>query len=80
MIYVLKKYLFILFIYFWLRQILVAAGGIFVEARGILRCGASSSLRHAGFSLVVVRGFSPSSCDVWAPGRVGSVVCGMRAL
>ena len=38
-----------------------------------LRCG-------AGFSLDEVCGFSLSSCGVWAPGHVGSVVRGTRAL
>ena len=32
------------------------------------------SLQHVGFSLVVMCGFSLSSCGVQAPGRVGSVV------
>ncbi|XP_060015534.1 general transcription factor IIH subunit 1 isoform X1 [Lagenorhynchus albirostris] len=37
------------------HQVLVAARGIFVEACGIFRCGAAgSSLRCAGFSLVVL--------------------------
>ena len=35
---------------------------------------------RAGFSLVVACGFSLSSCGTWAPERMGSVVCGMRAL
>ena len=35
-------------------------------------------LRRAGFSLVVERGLS--SCGMWAPERVGSVVCSTRAL
>ena len=33
-----------------------------------------SSLQRAGFSLVVARGFSLSSCGTWAPGCLGSVV------
>ena len=37
-----------------------------------------SLLRHAGFSLVAACGFS--SCGVWAPGSMGSVVCGTWAL
>ena len=76
-----KPYLlFIYFIYFWLRRVLVAACRIFVEARGIfpcgtraLRCGALASLQlwRVGFlSLVVAR----------APGCMGSVVCGTWAL
>ena len=32
------------------------------------------SLWRTGFSLVVVCSFSLSSCGVWAPGHVGSVV------
>ena len=39
-----------------------------------------SSLWHTGFSLVVACGFAFSSCGVWAPERVGSVVCGTWAL
>ena len=39
------NYLFIYFIiYFWLRQVLVATCGIFVEACGIFPCGARASL------------------------------------
>ena len=38
-----------------------------------LRC-VGSSLQHSGFSLVVVCGFSLSSCSTQAPGLVGSVV------
>ena len=71
-------YLFSLF--FWLHRVLVAACGIFVEACGIFHCGTGSALWCAGFSLVVACGFSLSSCGAWAPGCVGSVVCGMRAL
>ena len=37
-------------------------------------CGAGSSLWCVGFSLVVARGISLSSCGTWAPGNVGSVV------
>ena len=72
-------YLFSLF-FFWLRQVLVAVRGIFVEACRIFRCGVGSSLWRVGFSLVVARGFSLSSCDVWVPGCVGSEVCSTRAL
>ena len=39
-----------------------------------------SLLRRAGFSLVPAHGFSLSSCGTWAPGRMGSVVCGTWAL
>ena len=39
-----------------------------------------SSLWCAGFSLVAACGFSLSSCGAQAPGRVGSVVCGMWAI
>ena len=53
--------------YFWQRWVLVVARRIFC-------CGAGSSLRGAGFSLVVVCGFSLSSCGAWAPEHVGSVV------
>ena len=35
-----KDLLFIYLINFWLHQVLVAAHGIFVEARGIFRCNA----------------------------------------
>ena len=38
------------------------------------------SLKHLGFSLVVVCGFSLSSCGARAPGRVGSVIHGMWAV
>ena len=38
------------------------------------------SLWHGGSSLVVVCGFSLSSCGMGAPGCVGSVVCGIWAL
>ena len=41
---------------------------------------AGSSLQCVGFSLVVVREFSLSSCGAQAPERVGSVVCGTQAL
>ena len=44
-------YFIYLFIYlFWLRRVLVAACGIFIEACGMFRCGAwaSLSLWHAG--------------------------------
>ena len=37
-------------------------------------------MRREGFSLVVAYRFSLSSCGTQAPGHVGSVVCGMRAL
>ena len=43
-------------------------GDLFVVARGLL-----SSCGVWGF-------FSLSSCGTWAPGRVGSVVCGTWAL
>ena len=39
-----------------------------------------SSLRHAGFSVVVARRFSLSSCGTQAPERVDSIVCGTWAL
>ena len=44
-----------------------------------------SSLRHVGSFVVAHRLFVVvrrllSSCGAWAPGRVGSVVCGMRAV
>ena len=43
----LKKDLFIIyFIYFWLRQVLVAAHRIFVDACGIFCCG-TRALRHS---------------------------------
>ena len=35
-------------------------------------------LWRVGFSLVVVCGFSLSSCDTWVPGHVGSVVVAHR--
>ena len=38
------------------------------------------SLRHLGFSLVVVCGFSLSSCGTQAPEHMGSVVCGTWTL
>ena len=72
-------YLFYLFIYFWLRRVLVAACGVFIEAHGIFRCSESSLLWCAGFSLVAVHELL-SSCDVLAPGRMRSVVCGTWAL
>ena len=34
----------------------------------------------AGFSLIVACGFSLSSCGMWAPESMGSVVCGIWAL
>ena len=38
-------FIFIYFIYFWLHRVLAAAGGIFVEAHGLLSsCGARASL------------------------------------
>ena len=52
---------------------------IYLAASG-LSCGAGSSLRCAVFSLVVACGFSLSSCGARAPGHVGFVVCGTRAL
>ena len=39
----LKNILFI-YLFFWLRRVLVAARGVFVEACGIFRCGAWASL------------------------------------
>ena len=39
-----------------------------------------SLLQHAGFSLVVVCGFSLSSCGVQAREQVGSVVHGKQSL
>ena len=53
---------FIYFIYFWLHWVLVAACGIFVEARGIF---------------VVVHRLL-SSCGTQAPGYMGSVVVALR--
>ena len=41
---------------------------------------AELSLRLTGFFLVTVCRFSLSSCGAWAPGNVGSVVCGTQAL
>ena len=55
-----------LIVCFWLRQGLVAALGIFLEARGIFRCSAGSLLWHTGFSVVVVCRFSLSSGGPWA--------------
>ena len=51
--------------------------GSFVVAWAF-HCGTRVSLQlwHVGFSLVVVCRFSLSSCGTWAPGHVGSVVCG----
>ena len=72
-------YLFI-YLFFWLCRVLVAAWGIFIETWGIFCCGAPSLLQCSDFSLVVVCGFSLSSCGAWAPGHVGSVVCSMLAL
>ena len=46
-------------LFFWLRQVLAVARGIFVEACGIFHGGARASpyLWHAGFlSLVAARG------------------------
>ena len=67
--------LFYLFIYFWLRQVLVEECGIFLEACGIFRCSAWASLQlwRAGFLF--------SSCSARAPGRVDSVVvaCGLQS-
>ena len=73
-----------LFIFnFWLCLVLVAAHGIFVAVHELLSsCGTGASLQfwRLGFCLVVVCGFSLSSCGAWAPEHVGSVVCGMWAL
>ena len=58
---------FLIFFFFWLHRVLV-------EACGIFRCCAGSSLWHTGFSLVVAAGFLFSSCGAQAPGCMGSVV------
>ena len=50
--------------FLWLRWVLVVAHRIFIEVCGLL---------------VKARGL-PSRCGLQAPGRVGSVVCGMWAL
>ena len=62
------------FFFFWLHWVLVVACRVFVEACRIFCCSMSSLLWHTGFSLVVACGFSLSSCGMWAPGHVGSVV------
>ena len=63
-IFSLKIYLFIHFVYFWMRQVLVVSCELFVVARGLLSsCG--------------VRVFS--SLDV-ARRLQGSVVCGTQTL
>ena len=66
-------YLFFFFLFFWPCWVLVVACEIF-------RCDTGSSLWCAGFSLVAACGFSLSSCGAPARERMGSVVCGMRAL
>ena len=76
----LKKKIYLFNYFFWLRQVLVAACGIFTEACGILHCGMGSLLRCVGFSLVVVCGFFLfSSCGARVPGHMDSVVavCGL---
>ena len=64
------KYLIIYLFYFWLRQVLVAARGVFVEAYRIFRWSRV---------FIVALGLL-SSCGAGGPGRVGSVVCGTQAL
>ena len=54
----------IYYIYFWLRLVLVEARRLFVEAHRLF---------------VLARGLL-SRCGVWVPERIGSVVCGTRAL
>ena len=65
-----KKILFVFFFF------LAALGQL--RHAGSFPCGASSSLRRAGFSLVVVCGFSLSSCGAQAPGHAGSLVEGHK--
>ena len=77
-----KKILFILFIYFWLHWVFVAACGLSLVAGK----GDYSSLRCAGFSLtwlLLLQSMSSrhtgfSSCGVWALERRLSG-CGARA-
>ena len=68
------KFFLIFFFFFgcvgsWLRH----AGSFSLWCMG-------SFLRCVGFSLVVVCEFSLSSCGVWAPECMGSVVCNTRTL
>ena len=55
-------FFFFFFFFFWLRQVLVAAGRIFVVTRNPLLWCLGSSLQHVGFSVVVVHGLQ----SVWA--------------
>ena len=57
----------LLFIYFWLHQVLVAAHGIFIETCGIFCCGTQASLQlwRAGF-LSLVQAHKLSSCGARA--------------
>ena len=78
-------YLFIFLIFFWLCRVLVAPQGIFAEACEIFHYGARSPpvslwLWFSGFSLVVVCGFSLSSCCAWGSGVHGLCSCGMQVL
>ena len=57
-------FVFKFFLLFRLRRVLVAARGIFLVVHGLF---------------VAAHGLL-SSCGAWGPGRVGSVVCGTRAL
>ena len=61
------------FFFFWLRWVFVVACRIFIAASVIFL------LQRAGFSLVMVCRFSLSSCGVWAPEHMDSVVVVHRA-
>ena len=76
-----------LFFFSFLKRFIYYLFYLFLAVLGLI-CGtwdlslqrAGSSLWCAGFSLVVVFGFSLSSCGARAPGHVGSVVCSTWAL
>ena len=72
--FILKKYFIYLFLFLVVLGLSCSTWDLRCCMQGLpLRCS-SSSLWHAGFSLVVVCGFSLSSCGAQAPEHVGSVV------
>ena len=71
----------IFFLIFFLSFLFLATSGLSYGMQDLRWGMCDLSLWHSDFSLVVACGFfSLSSCGTWAPGRVGSVVCGTRAL
>ena len=76
----LQYFLFFFFKTYFIIYLFFGCVGSQLQHTGSSLMHAGSSLQYTGFSLVVVWGFSLSTCGMQSPGRMDSVVCGTQAL